>query len=414
MKKMIRVIPVLALVLVVALCTQLGKTPDQPPPGQSSEPYRVTGIFDGSNFKAVWIPYLDLDLGQEDEPHFGTFKKRFDAILSGAKQAGMNTVIVHVRPFGDSFYRSQYFPWSHLLTGTQGLDPGYDALAYMVEATHREGLSFQAWINPLRLRSSSTPAALASNNPHTVWRGDDDPSNDNWTVELESGVYFNPCYEQAREWIIDGVREMVQRYDVDAVHMDDYFYPTQDESFDEKEYADYRASVTSGEPLSLSNWRMEQINLLVSGLYRAVKEEKENVLFGISPQGNLENCQNMYADIETWCSQPGYVDYICPQLYYHFNSKTQPFARVAQEWKTLVTEPSVALYAGLALYKANDPEADDGIWCGEGDVIRRQLETLEEDGYTGFALYSYDYLYSQQTNAEMQEVRQCLGVAQQP
>ena len=118
----------------------------------------------------------------------------------------------------------------------------------------------------------------------------------------------------------------------------------------------------------------------MSGLYSAVKETKSSALFGISPQGNLENCQNMYADIETWCSQQGYIDYICPQLYFHFDNPVKPFTRTAQEWKTLVTCPQVKVYAGLALYKANDPEADNGVWAGQGDIIRQQLETLEQQG----------------------------------
>ncbi len=415
MNKMLRAVPIIVLILVVILAATAPQNPKKESPQAVSsqpEPYHVDHVFESSDFKAVWIPYMDLNMSSEDEQHFGTFKEKFDSIIENAKEAGMNTLIVHIRPFADAFYRSQYLPWSHLLTGTQGQDPGYDALAYMVQATHNAGLSFHAWINPLRIRSNSTPETLASSNLHSIWRSDGDSSNDNWTVELENGIYFNPCYEEVRNLIIDSVKEMVKRYDVDAVHMDDYFYPTQEESFDQQAYDDYRATVTGTEPLSLSNWRMKQINLLVSGLYYAIKETKSSVLFGISPQANLENCQEMYADIETWCSQPGYVDYICPQLYYHFDNKTKPFTRTAEEWKTLVTCPEVKLYAGLALYKANDPQADDGIWVGQGDIIRRQLETAEEQGYEGFALYSYDYLFTQQTSVEMQQVKQCLGAVE--
>lgn len=414
MKKVIRAVPVIALILVIALTAALSRRQqEEPAPSSQPEPYHVADVFESSEFKAVWVPFMDLNLSGEDEQHFGIFKEKFDSIIRNAKEAGMNTVIVHIRPFADSFYRSQYLPWSHLLTGTQGQDPGYDALAYMVQAAHNAGLSFHAWINPLRIRSNYTPETLASSNPHTVWRSDGDASNDNWTVELKGAIWFNPCYEQVRTLIIDSVCEMVKKYDVDAVHMDDYFYPTQEESFDQQGYDDYCASVTEGEPLSLSNWRMQQINLLVSGLYQAIKQTKSSVLFGISPQANLENCQEMYADIETWCSQPGYVDYICPQIYYPFESPTKPFTRTAEEWKTLVTCPDVRLYAGLALYKANDPEADDGLWVGTDDVIRRQLETLEDQGYGGFALYSYSYLFAQQTSAAMEQVKECLGAVQQ-
>ena len=125
----------------------------------------------------------------------------------------MNTLIVQVRPFGDAFYRSSLFPRSHLLTGTQGQDPGYDPLEYMVKAAHENGLEIHAWVNPLRIQLNINPSELAENNPYTQWSQDE--SKKRWVVEYESGKYFNPAYAEVRKYIADGVKEIVQNYDVD-------------------------------------------------------------------------------------------------------------------------------------------------------------------------------------------------------
>ncbi len=370
----------------------------------------VKNVFADSEFKAVWVPYMSLDMSHEQAQHFGAFKQKFDRIVAQVQASGANTMIVHVRPFGDAMYRSAYFPWSHLLTGTQGQDPGYDPLAYMVEAAHAAGLKLHAWINPLRIRSTQTPAQLAANNVRTVWQSDGDSTNDDWTVECSSGIYLNPGYESVRTYIIDSVRELIEHYAVDGVHMDDYFYPTQEESFDTTAYANYCAGVSSDkEPLSLEAWRTENITALVKGLYDAVKAYDANLQFGISPQGNRNNCAKACADVAKWGGETGYVDYLCPQLYYPFQSPSQPFAQVAQEWRDMVTAPSVKLYGGLALYKAGDGEVDSGSWTS-GDVLQRQIETLEQAGFGGFALYSDAYLTGDQTKTEMANVRACLGV----
>ncbi len=408
MEKIRQAGPVAALVLAILLAAQLGQVPEGPAP--SGDPPAVGDVFVDSDFKAVWIPYMSLDLSRTANRHFGTFKAQFDALLADVTASGADTVIVHVRPFGDALYRSALFPWSHLLTGQQGQDPGYDPLAYMVEAAHKAGLKIHAWLNPLRIRSTGTPSKLAANNVHTMWRSDNDPANDDWTVVTGTGIYLNPGRGEVLDYIIAGVEELVSNYDVDGVHLDDYFYPTQAESFDRTAYADYCASVPTGESvMTLAQWRTDCINRMVSGLYRAVKDCRSTVLFGISPQGNRDNCAAMYADVQTWGTESGYVDYLCPQLYYPYEGTVMPFTETAQAWRTMVTAPEVALYGGLALYKAGDDKVDGGAWRAHDDMIRRQLYTLEECGFTGFALYSSQYLTAPQTAAEMEAVRECLG-----
>ena len=146
---------------------------EQPPGGQI--------VLEGE-MRAVWVPYLSLDqskIGQGQE----AFQKAFDEIVSQAKEYGLNTLIVHVRPFGDAMYPSEIYPWSHLLTGTQGGDPGFDPLEYMVRKTHEAGMQFHAWLNPLRIQSKGTPSILAPDHLYTQWREDSDPNNDDWVVD---------------------------------------------------------------------------------------------------------------------------------------------------------------------------------------------------------------------------------------
>ena len=202
-----------------------------------------------------------------------------------------------------------------------------------------------------------------------------------------------------------------KEYSCNLFHMDDYFYPTTDSAFDAGAYAQYCASAGTS-PLSLSAWRTDNINQLVSGLYQAIHTQRQSTQFGISPQGNIENCETAGADVRTWVSTPGYVYYLCPQLYYNEENPSRPFTETALQWRTLTTCESVQLYAGLALYKAGDPEVDNGTWTVTDDQIQQQLHTLSESGYSGFALYSYQYLIAEQTSAEMQNIQECLGILQ--
>lgn len=373
--------------------------------GESSQPQPTEGgqvILDGE-MRAVWVPYLSLDqskIGQGQE----AFQKAFDQIVTKAKEYGLNTLIVHVRAFGDAMYPSEIYPWSHLLTGTQGGDPGFDPLAYMVEKTHEAGMQFHAWLNPLRIQSNGAPSILAPNNLYSQWRSDDDKNNDDWVVDWEDGKYFNPAYPQVREKIIDGIREIVKNYAVDAIHFDDYFYPTTDTAFDEKAYQAYTESIGDGVPLTLPQWRMANINTLVSGVYSAVKSINPNVALGISPQGNVTNDLNMGADVETWASQKGYVDYLCPQIYVNFDHPLLPFNDTADQWRQMTTAEGVKLYIGLAVYKAGSQDADSGTWKGKTDVLQKEIEYARELGCDGIMLYSWDYMDVSQTQEEVANV----------
>lgn len=357
--------------------------------------------------RGVWVPFMSLDLSGDESRGEALFREKFSTIAAGAKECGMNALIVHVRPFGDALYRSDYVPWSHIVSGTQGEDPGYDPLAVMVELAHGQGLELHAWMNPLRIQVGGTPSVLSADNPWNLWK--DDPEKAGWVVQSGDGKYYNPAYPEVRAAIAACAEEIAARYDVDGIQFDDYFYPTQDASFDEAAYAAYvEESSGSGEPLSLADWRTANINALISEVYRRVKAANPDVRFGIAPQGNLQNNLNMGADAAAWCSTKGYLDYICPQLYVNFENPTLPFGPAAQTWKNLVVNPDIDLYFGLAVYKAGS-DADDGTWKTADDILARQVSLGRTVDCDGFLFYSWDYLLADQTKAEVANVMKALG-----
>lgn len=380
-----------------------------------SRPPASSGIFGenssapaapGDEMRAVWVPYMSLAMNGEKDQSETAFHKKFDAIVSGAKEKGLNTLIVHVRPFGDALYPSQYFPWSHILTGTQGVNPGYDPLEYMVKAAHAAGLKIHAWVNPLRIQTSGTPSILAQSNPYSRWK---EEGVKGWTVQLDSGIYYNPAYPKVRELIAGGVKEIVEKYDVDGIQFDDYFYPTESSVFDTGSYGAYLSQANkSGSALGLSEWRQANINALVSLTYKEIKEAKPKVVFGISPQGNIQNDLKMGADVVSWCSAGGYIDYICPQVYYNFENPVLPFDTAVKQWRELVTHSGVKLYYGLALYKAGS-DADSGTWQKSSDILSKQVQLARQSGGSGFMFYSWDYFNSDQTKEEVQNVIKLLN-----
>lgn len=336
----------------------------------------------------VWVPYMSLDTPEHTREAFET---NFKGIADSAKEKGLNALFVHVRPFSDALYPSELYPWSHILTGVQGKDPGFDPLEFMVEYTHKQGLEFHAWINPLRVCTDKTPGELSGPIAELL---EDEPY---YFMEWQGAVYLNPAYPYVRTLIAKGAAEIAEKYPVDGIHFDDYFYPSQEESLDAQAYELHAETVS--EPLELPEWRRANISAMVSEVYRRVKAARGEIQFGISPQGNIENDLGMGADVAAWCAMPGYLDYICPQVYYGFENPGLNYTQALEDWQQLYKREGLKLYIGLALYKAGD-SAQGEAWAG-GNVISRQIEAARELPCNGVVLYSSAFLDAEQTAAEM-------------
>lgn len=351
-----------------------------------------------TDLKAVWISYYELSFKGKTEQQF---KATIDGMFDKIKSIGLNAVVCHVRPNADSYYPSSYFPWSANLTGTQGYDPGYDPLEYMVKAAHSRGLQFHAWLNPYRVSSrSDNIELLAENHPARIWLSDNSTENDDWAIRCNGGIYFNPAIPEVQKLIIDGVREIIDNYNVDGIHLDDYFYPTTSEDFDKAAYQRYLDTV-EGKPLSLADWRRANVNSLVQGIYRTV-HEKQGICFGISPSAHIsndrtdKNYNELYADIALWMSKSGFIDYIAPQLYFGFEYPNDNFKfdHLLNKWMNLSRQSEVKIYIGLPAYKIGTLDAGSDEWIKSDDIIKRQVEKVWQQKADGFIIYSYSGLVS--------------------
>lgn len=356
----------------------------QPAPAASAKP-------SGEEYRAVWISYLEwqsADFSSED-----AFRAQMGSWFDQYAAMGLNTVLAQVRPFGDALYPSAIFPWSSVCTGTQGLDPGFDPLAVLVEEAHARGLRLEAWLNPYRLALNDTvPGAFSADNLAAV--------HPEWVKQAAGGQYLDPSRQDVRDCIAAGVQEILDGYAVDGIHLDDYFYPTTDEAFDAAEYA------AAGTNLSLEDWRRENVNALVRQLYQLVHAGGRTsgaVPLGISPQGNNDNnYAQQYSDAALWLSTPGYIDYAMPQVYWGYGYTTGSgstrfaFESITAEWLALPRAEGVALYFGLGAYRIGDGDGGNYDHAQDqwqtGRNLADMVTTLRGAGADGFGLYRSDFL----------------------
>lgn len=368
-------------------------------------------INNHKEMRAVWVTFMDLSMkGTDYSEH--AFKEKFNKIVEDCKKLNMNTLTVHVRPFSDALYESKYFPWSHIVARAQGESPGYDPLKYMVKKAHSEGLEIHAWINPFRVQLNDLPGTLASNNLFFDFKTKETTS----VVNFGTSKYFNPCSCSVQNLIIDGVKEIVENYDVDGIHFDDYFYPESPkspeklnaENFDDSDYENYIKNLgDTSKILNKKQWRMENVNNLIKKVYKEIKEIKPNVVFGISPCCNNEVNFRIGADVYTWCNNDGYIDYICPQVYVSLDHPVLPFRKSADEWKSIVKNKNIKLYYGLGVYKAGS-DRDKGTWKNSNEIIKTQIEYTRNLGCDGYMFFDYQSLISEQCKEEVENMRKVI------
>ncbi len=303
-----------------------------------------------SEFRGAWVASVH-NLDWPSKPGLGAERQQAElrAILDRARKLGLNAILLQVRPAADALYASKLEPWSAFLTGTQGEGPGYDPLAFAIREAHARGIELHAWFNPFR---AATDAKAALTNGH-VSRVHPD-----WIRRHGSLLWLDPGVPAARDYVLGVVLDVVRRYDIDGVHIDDYFYPyPMKGAGDFADAASWKAhGAASG--LSRGDWRRDNINRFVESLYRRVKAEKPAVKVGISPFGiwrpgvpatieaGLDAYGQLYCDAKLWLER-GWCDYLSPQLYWSIEPAKQSFP-VLLDWWRAQSKAGRPIWPGIA------------------------------------------------------------------
>ncbi len=309
-------------------------------------------------FRGVWIATVqNIDWPSRPSLSATVQQQEFVYLLDQVQQMNMNAVIVQIKPEADAFYPSCYGPWSAYLTGTQGKDPGYDPLAFMVTEARKRHLELHGWFNPYRLSMHDDFNALAPDHPAR--------RHPDWIVSYGGKLYYNPGIPATREFIVDSVLEAVGGYDIAAVHMDDYFYPYPVAGQDFPDDATYQ-QYNAGRFASKAEWRRDNVNQLVHELSVKIKQVGARVKFGISPFGvwrnkvtdptgsdtraGIQNYDDLFADTRTWIRN-NWLDYIAPQIYWNIGYPPAAYDTLVDWWSKEVADHNVHLYVGEAAYK---------------------------------------------------------------
>lgn len=390
MKKIIPLI--LVLLLIISGCSVQEKVNVENIQALNNEEY----------IKAIWITYYELSEFTVDKSE-DDFKSNISSVFKTLKEDGFNTVIVQVRPYADAFYKSEIFPVSEYFNSKQGGELVFDALEIMCDLAHKCDLRIEAWINPYRVSRDNDITKLSDDNIAKKWYNKD---SDN-VVVLENGIYFNPAAKDVTKLIVSGVEEIIEGYNVDGIHFDDYFYPTDDEKFDESSYSKY---IDNKGEMSLDDWRRENVSNMIKEVYSAIKKYNSSIRFGVSPASNItKNYNELYADVERWVTEKGCIDYICPQIYFGFRNVYQPFMRTVKMWKKLCEGSEVDLYIGVPLYKSSKVDeyagADDDArneFVDNSDIISRQIKYIEKiETIKGYFVFSYSCLNNEECENEV-------------
>ncbi|WP_067472144.1 glycoside hydrolase family 10 protein [Actinomadura hibisca] len=320
--------------------------------------------------RGMWIATVaNIDWPKDGDRTAAQQQARFRQLLDTAKAMNLNAVFVQIRPNSDAFYPSPYEPWSQWITGTPGKDPGYDVLDFMVKEAHARNLEFHAWFNPYRVARHDDLDKLAPDSPAR--------KHPDWVRKYGGGMWYDPGLPQVRDLATKAVMDVVGKYDVDAVHFDDYFYPYPEGTGD---YPDQATFKTYGKGMKLADWRRRNVDELVSSLSRRIHDAKPWVRFGISPFGvwrnkstdpagsatsALQSHDAQYADTRKWIRE-GWIDYVTPQLYWPIGDRRADYATLVDWWSRQVAGTKVQLTIGQAAYRVGE----DATWKNPAELSR--------------------------------------------
>ena len=377
-------------VLVGLFCTMNSLLPQKGAGHVNAESEEIRGIWVATVFS--------LDYPTTPSPSPDTLKAQADNLLNNVQSLGYNTLFFQVRPSGDAFYPSSIFPWSKYLTGNGGQSPlnGFDPLDYLINESHKRGIAFHAWINPYRITASAEDSqtlpesSIAKTHPHLIIK------------HTDGKLYLNPGEPEAAKLVVDGIGEIVKDYNVDGIHIDDYFYP--DSSFPDSEtFTKY-----GGDFSDIGDWRRNNITNLIKSISSMLKSAHPKVIFSVSPCGIWANKEShpdgsetkgvqayfdYYADTRLWVKDE-LIDWIMPQIYWNIGNSAADFETVAKWWDSVVSGTKVSLCIGQGIYKAADETSSASVWYGENGIAElnqqfRLMSSLENCiGYSHYRLGS--------------------------
>ena len=329
---------------------------------------------DKRQMRGAWLTTVrNIDWPSEPGLSAEEQKAELDAWLDDSVDMGLNAVFLHARPTADTVYESELEPWARYLTGEQGGDPGYDPLEYAVQEAHERGLELHAWFNPYRV-GLQDPDVENLSEDHPV------EQNPEWLVDFGTEAYVDPGNPEVREWVTSVIMDVVERYDIDGMHFDDFFYPYPQDGATFDDDASWQAH--GGDFEDRGDWRRDNVDQLMRDVHGQIQQTKPWVSFGVSPFGiwrnddtdpsgspssGLQSYDAQYADTRTWI-QEGTVDYVAPQLYWERGFSTADYEAMTDWWANEVEGTDVELYVGQGAYRLGESG-----WTGE-DALSTQLD----------------------------------------
>ncbi len=357
-------------------------------------------VLNYETMKGIWLSQYDMQslysvgTNQRNEE---SFTDLCDKICKGIAKEGFNTVIVQLRPNGDSFYPSDLFAPSMFVVGSYSKDKDfkYDPLKIFIKKAHKYNLSFHAWINPMRLMKDSDIKNIDDKYVIKQWYNDAE-KRENYMFKADNDYwYLVPGWDDVRKLVCDGVKEICDRYNVDSVQIDDYFYPVTHLEFDKEHYALFKDQYAA-----VSAYRINMVNALVKQMYDTVHAAGKGLEFGISPAGNISNNTTaLYADVRRWGKTAGYCDFLIPQVYWGFENSNpnSRFDKCSTDWQDLCTAPEVKLIIGISLDNCavTNADGDNAEFYNNKDCIKKQLLYLAKmKKNNGFAMFSYQSIFN--------------------
>lgn len=407
-----------------SLVTPLPPVAKQPVPDQRQQDNQpMRGVWLATVSRLDWPPVNSVNVSSP-ALRIRLQQQALITKLDNLKSLGINTVFFQVKPDGTALWPSQILPWSDMLTGTIGQDPGYDPLKFMIDEAHKRGIKVHAWFNPYRVTTNTKPGTITAlsrtlpQNPASVY-----VLHPDWVRTSGDRLVLDPGIPAARDWITSIVAEVVERYPVDGVQFDDYFYTeTKSSTLNDTQTWQQHGQAFA----SKADWRRDNTQQLIAQVSRTIKQINPNVMFGVSPAGVWRNRSHdpagsdtrgaaaydeSFADTRRWVQQ-GLLDYIAPQIYWPFSRDAARYDVLAKWWAEVVKPTKTRLYIGVALYKVGEPSRNEPDWTVNGGVpeLRKQLDLNDTmPGISGTILFRENNLNQPQAQQAVSYLRSRWG-----